>query len=125
MKRLCKVLIICFITLSCNSDDDSNQFKNFCLVNDPIDDLGWLKAEIEQREQNITEFSKYQYISQSIYKGESVIIDANCDPFSNSVFIVFNCKGENIGFIGDENFPFEVLTNGQVIWKTEDSVCSF
>lgn len=125
MKKVCKILIVCFITLSCTTNDDNNQFKSFCSVNNPVVDLAWLKAEIEQREQNITESSKYQYLSQSIHKGESIIIDANCDPLANSVFIVFNCKGENIGFIGDENFPFEVLTNGQIIWKTNDSVCSF
>jgi len=123
MKKVCKILIVCLIFFSCSSNDD--QLKNICSVNDPIVDLVWLKTKIEQREENITEFSKYQYISQSIHKGESVIIDANCDPLANSVFVVFNCKGENIGFIGDENFPFEVLTNGQVIWKTDDSVCSF
>ncbi len=124
MKTAYKILVVCFLMTSCDSTDH-DRFKAFCTVDNPVEDLVWLKTEIEEREQNITEFSKYQYISQSIYKGESVIIDANCDPFSNSVFIVFNCKGENIGFIGDENFPFEVLTNGQVIWKTEGSVCSF
>ena len=60
MKIGYKFLIVCLIALSCNSDDD--QLIPFCSEDNPVVDLAWLKAEIEQREQNITDDSKYCYI---------------------------------------------------------------
>ncbi len=124
MKIGYKILSICFIILSCNSDD-VEQFKDFCSVNDPTIDLAWLKAEIEERELNIDASSKYYYISQAIHTEDDVIIYANCDPLANSVFSVFNCSGENIGFIGDGNFTTETLMSGKIIWQTNNFACEF
>ncbi len=124
MKTVYKILMICFLLTSCSSDDDL-KFKVLCSVDNPTTDLPWLKAEIEAREQNVTEFSRYLYISQAIHKGEAIIIYADCCPVCNSVYVVYNCRGENIGFIGDGNFTLETLSSGKVIWKTDDNSCSF
>jgi len=127
MKNKLRNLIVFLIVLSCNPTDENNQSKAFCSVNNPVVDLGWLKAEIEEREQNITTSSKYFYISQSVYNDEQIIIYGNCDPLINSVYTVYNCQGERIGIIGSrsQDFPFEVITDGQIIWKTDDFECSF
>ncbi len=116
--------MVSFLIYSCNSDNDIG-FKSLCTFGDPTTDLAWLKAEIEEREQNSTEFSKYLYISQAVHDGEAIIIFADCCPVCNSVFVVYNCKGENIGFIGDGNFTSETLSSGNVVWKTSDNACNF
>jgi len=125
MKFAYRILSIFFIVLSCNSDDD--QLIPFCSVDNPVEDLAWLKADIEEREQNINENSKYYYIVQLIYKEESIIIYANCDPLIDSILPIFNCEGENIGYVGDENFSFgfDFLNKGQIIWKTNNFACEF
>jgi len=129
MKEVYKILIVCFLFLSCNNSDDNrnDNIKSFCSTENPTEDLIWLKSEIEEREQNSNQFSKYLYIMQSIYNEETIIIYGDCCPTCNSVYTVYNCNGEFIGIIGNrsEDFPTEVLSEGQIIWKTEDYVCAF
>jgi len=125
VKVVYKVLIICFIILSCDSDDSANQFKNSCSVDNPVEDLAWLKSEIERRNQNINDASKYCYIAQSLSKDQSIFIYGDCDPRVDKVAPVYNCSGENIGFVGDVNFSFEAITIGKIIWKTDDFICEF
>jgi len=124
MKNIYRILVVFLIALSCDSDDD-NQFKNSCAVDNPVEDLEWLKAEIERRNQNINDDSKYCYISHFIYNNQSIFIYGDCDPRVDKIILVYNCSGESIGFIGDGNFPMETLTEGNIIWKTNNFVCSF
>lgn len=127
MKIYLKILTAGLLLFSCSSDNDFqiDEIKTLCSVEDPSTDLIWLTEEVNRRESNITEFSKYEYISQTINNGEIIIIYANCCPTCNSVALVFNCKGENIGSVGDENIPLEVLNNDQIIWKPNNSECNF
>lgn len=125
MKILCRILSICFLVLSCNSDNAAVQSKNFCSADDPIEDLDWLRAEVAERTENMDASSKYYYISQAITREGTVFIYGNCDPVANTVLPVFNCSGENIGFIGDGNFTDEALTSAKIIWKPEDFACQF
>ena len=127
MKNAFKISLIFILLFSCNSVDDTNQLKNSCSVDNPIEDLDWLKNEIDEREQNIRDDSKYCYIRQALYKNQTVFIYGDCNPLINKVVPVYNCNGEFIGIIGSRNqdIPFEVLTEGQIIWKTSDFACSF
>ena len=129
MKKVYKILIVCFLFFSCNNADDlrNDNIKSFCSTENPTENLAWLKDEINEREQNITQFSKYDYIVQSTHDGETIIIYANCNPLVNSVLPVYNCEGEFVAIIGSRNqdIPFEVLSAGQIIWKTKDNVCDF
>ncbi len=124
MKTLFEILIVCLLLCSCSSADDVRS-NEFCLVDNPVTDLPWLKAEIEEREKNVTVLSKYEYIIQSTNNQQAIIIFGNCNPLANSVFQVYNCEGENIGLIGDENFTFEDISSGKIIWKTDDFACEF
>lgn len=112
---------------ACDNNSTDLTIKAFCAVENPTEELAWLKNEIAEREQNTTEDSKYQYVMQSTYNGETIIIYGNCCPLCNSVLPVYNCEGELIGVIGSrsQDFPFEVLTVGQIIWKTSDFACTF
>ena len=125
MKIIFKLLVVCALVFSCNTIDDMIEIKAFCSVENPTEDLTWLKNEIEEREQNITEFSKYLYIHQSTHNGATIIIYADCCPNCNSVYPVYNCEGAFIGIIGnrEQDIPFDVLSEGQIIWKTNDFEC--
>ena len=125
MKNIFKLLILCILVFNCNSNDDLLEIKAFCSVDNPTENLAWLKNEIENREQNITEDSKYLYIYQSTHNSEVIIIYADCCPSCNSVYPVYNCKGESLGIIGyrEQDIPFDVLSEGQIIWKTTNFEC--
>ena len=127
MKVAYRILLLFLLLFSCNSDDDTNQLKNSCSVDNPIEDLAWLGNEIDEREQNITSDSKYCYISQSLYENQTVFIYRDCNPLINKVVPVYNCEGELIGIIGsrEQDIPFDVLLEGEIIWKTNDFACEF
>ena len=126
MKTVYNILMVCLLFINCDNANDLN-IGTFCSVENPIEELAWLKNEIDDREQNITESSKYLYIMQSTHSGETIIIYGNCDPLINSVYPVYNCNGEFIGIIGQRigDIPFEVLSAGQTIWNINDFACDF
>jgi len=122
MKKHVFILGISFLFLACNNSEEFNA-RSACGVDNPIENLTWLKNRIEQIEQDDKVDYQYSYIKQAYFEKQDVFIYANCDPLANSVFIVYNCSGENIGFIGDEKFSFDVLKKGRVIWKTAENKC--
>ncbi|HEY0654917.1 MAG TPA: hypothetical protein VGD65_17385 [Chryseosolibacter sp.] len=120
MKFLSFALAIALVVSGSCTDHDIND--NACAVSDPATDLPWLAAEIAELEQS--SLARYLYVKQSRHKSESVFIFANCCPFCSSVYTVFNCAGERIGSIGEQEFPLELLSNGRTIWKADDSACA-
>jgi hypothetical protein len=58
------------------------------------------------------------------HQSQTVFIFANCCPMCNSIYLVFNCAGERIGYVGDDKFDFKILESGRVIWKAADSSCA-
>lgn len=123
MKKVFSILTIIFFISSCNNDKDDINTKSACGVDNPIENLAWLKDMIQEKGQNYSDLYKYMYIKQSTYNNEAVFIDANCCPECNSVFPVYNCSGEEIGVIGDEKFPSDLFSKGKVIWKSKDNEC--
>ncbi len=93
-----------------------------CEFENPVEDLPWLKTEIEFRQQNPTEDSQYCYISQSELNGNPVFIYADCNPFINKISPVLNCFGEFLGFIG-EGVNASQLSEARLIWSPEDFSC--
>ena len=124
MKNVAFILFFCCFTYSCNNNDESNE-KSACGVENPIENLAWLKSEIEQREQNEVVDYQYSYIMQTSFEKQDIFIYGDCNPLANSVITVYNCSGENIGYLGDDKFPVELLQEGIVIWKAEGYQCAF
>ena len=124
MKKIAFVLYVSFTFLSCNNSEEFNS-KSACGVNHPIEDLAWLKNKIEQIERDDEVDIEYSYIKQTSLEKQDVFIYGNCNPLANSVSIVYNCSGENIGYICDEKFSLELLNKATVIWKTTDNKCNF
>ena len=121
MKKLVFVLLTSFLFLGCNNNEKSS-VKSACSVDNPIEDLVWLK-KLSTALGEDEEFSKYNYIVQSDRNNETLFIVANCCPTCNSGNVVFNCKGEEIGYIDDPEFPSDLLVNGILIWKSKDNEC--
>lgn len=109
-------IVVVFLTLvSC--DDDDNSFENKCNVSDPVEELAWLKAEIDDMSQD-----EYAYYVMANYKGEAVFYNGNCNPVINYASIVKNCSGEELGNRYDlEND----LTDITILWQHEESECDF
>ncbi len=123
MKQIITLLaILPFVVLSCKSDDVN--LNNICNVENPVEDLAWLKeiiTDIEQSSQS-DEF----YISQAVYEGKTVFIVGNCCASCNTVFPVYNCEGEYINILGctDEFITFNILNQDTVIWNSENFICT-
>jgi hypothetical protein len=108
-----------FILLfSCKKNNPTDN----CNVANPTTDLPWLKSKIETILQLSPEAYKYEAITMATYNEGTVFIESNCDPLANSVFPVYNCKGEllgNMAELGIKNF-----TNNSLIWKPSNSACN-
>ncbi|HUV00678.1 MAG TPA: hypothetical protein VMW32_06940 [Bacteroidales bacterium] len=123
MKKIFLVCLLLAFLFSCEKD----KFENTCGVDNPLEDLAWLKEQIESIEQTNPERLKYYYIKMAEYEGQTVFLPWNCDPAANSIFIVLDCSGERIGIIGsgEDMISWDQLTGQQVIWKPENSACIF
>ncbi|MEM8847081.1 MAG: DUF4377 domain-containing protein [Bacteroidota bacterium] len=94
-----------------------------CSFEDPTADLEWLRIEIERREANRNEQTKYCYISQAEYQDSPVFLYFDCNPAINKVIPVFDCLGKSIGFLGDGEIDQNSLTNFKIIWQPDDFAC--
>ncbi len=89
-KVLYLLMIVLFATYACRNEDSSPR-QDTCSVNNPAQDLPWLKEKVEAlREQE----SSYEYIQQATYRGQTVFLFGSCCPNCNTVAPVYNCQGE-------------------------------
>jgi hypothetical protein len=109
------VLFAFLVLMSCNKQEHNN----LCNVSNPIEDIAWLKAEIEKIQQN-TDNDKYSYWMTATLHGNTVFFYGNCDPASNYISVLINCKGEMIGKLNDYA---DELTDVKLFWKPKDSAC--
>lgn len=117
------ILISIFIlSFSCKNDDDDDDLSNSCSVSNPIEELGWLKERIEQLSDSNTD--GYFYVSQNTLNGETVFIFPDCCPVCDTVTLVYDCQGNNIGSVGDENISISILDDDIIIWKPNNFACS-
>lgn len=122
MRRIL-ILLVCIITIfSCHKDNDDNS-TTICNVSNPIEDLAWLKEEIQELENTSLYESGEVYISQAKHDGNTIFIIGNCCAACNSILPVYNCEGEIMGYIGDDNFNFSLIESSSIIWKPQNSIC--
>ena len=110
--------VFLLLVFSCEKDILSD---NTCNVDNPLEQLDWLKVTIQNIEQSNPEWSKYYLVTMAKYSGETVFIISNCNPVANSVFPVLNCSGQLLGVLGE--IPLESLSDRNVIWKSVNSAC--
>ena len=127
------VLPFFFAVASCEDCDPGFGDSTACSVENPVEELPWLRNEIASREQrDPSEFTQYFYIAQTEYRGETVFVDGNCCPTCNTVVPVLNCEGELIGLLGygEENeedinyIDFSILERATIIWKPKGGTCA-
>jgi hypothetical protein len=115
MKSASLILILLLVSLISCKEDKVN--KN-CNVDDPVNELRWLKAMTE--ELNSSTFSKYNYILQGDYNGGTVFIVTNCCPMCNSIPVVYDCDGDRL----DDASTAEIK-NTKRVWLSKDNECVF
>jgi len=116
MKNVLLILGI-ILTLAFSCKDQGPDL--ICNVNNPTEDLPWLKSEIERRKQSQNDISKYFYIEQGEYNGQTVFIYNNCCPMCNTILSVYDCNGKKL-FDLDSTIE---IKNIKKIWVPEDFPC--
>ena len=81
------------------------------------------QLEVEQSTGTVTR--DFAYLAEAMHKGEAVYILANCCPYCSSIFPVYDCSGNQIGHVDDNNFSPALLNNAKIIWRSENNQCSF
>ena len=121
MKRIYRYVFILWvlstILMSCTNDHE-----NTCDIADPIEELMWLKEQIDQ----VKEFedqlaTETIYYSIAKYQGETVFFNTNCDPLVNYASVVYNCNGDQIAYTND---IFDDLSQVSRIWESKPSKCN-
>lgn len=127
LHRYLSFALIFILFVGCNNDD--NDFVQLaieaCGVENPLEDLEWLRAEVERRKNDASEDARYCYISQFEQNETTYFLYEDCNPLVDKVISVYNCEGENVGFIGDDNFPFQNLIEVTVIFRPKNTLCNF
>jgi hypothetical protein len=120
MKKLIPLLFLMLCLGSCKECEG----PTVCGTENPTEDLAWLKNLINEIKGN--SFSKYNYIVQATYEGRTVFLVQNCCPFCATIVPVYDCEGNNLGYLTGENgINPEKLRGEKVIWKPENSECVF
>ncbi len=124
------LLILFLITPGCcyhqmdGLDPEETELNKACGVQNPTEDLKWLKDEIEQYISNGTASSMEIIIYTTTYHGSPVIIITICCPFCMlTPPVVRNCKGEGLGRLGVD-IDYSILDNARIIWQTHNGICS-
>jgi hypothetical protein len=113
--RISTSLILASALIIFGCDDNET-----CTVNS-IDDLGWLKQEIQNNGYYQNSYSD-MIVYKVTYKGNTAIISLLCCPVCNTLPPeIKTCSGKVIGHIGVDDYG--ILDNAKVIWRTNNGVC--
>ena len=113
-------LLIIGLAFSCEEGKDCCTHP--CDVNNPAENLPWLKAEIDSWK-STGELYKYFYVEQGNYFGQPVFIMKDCCPFCNTITPVLDCKGEVLWYAYSEPDKTALITDLKIIWKSDDLQC--
>lgn len=120
MKLATLFILSVLLSSSCSDNDDTIPLA--CGVADPTEDIGWLKNEIEDLKSSDSGIQQYFYVWQGIYDSQTVFVFDNCCPFCNTVVPVYNCQGEQLGFLGNEILQ-EELKETTIVYKPLNFDC--
>ncbi|GEM_PF-438751 len=122
MKKLLFLSLLIILMFGACQDEDRFPVCG----NDEISDIPWFKEKIKEFGGE-GEFAQYQYVLAADYQGGKAFIFGNCCPFCLSVFLVYDCNGNELGYLGsgEGGIPSSDLMNQTLIWKAENSACNF
>ena len=122
-----KKILFFFMLLGLSAcDQDATELRNTCNVENPVEDLPWLKTRIEsylQSDSSETDWSRYVYVAQTTYKGETIFLFLNCCPYCNYVPHAYSCQGN---LIENDAIDWEMIwkQDMEVIARGEQLECS-
>lgn len=122
MKKALLLFLMLSLVISSCSKDELDPIQD-CNTENVLQDLPWLVELIEAQEQSEIG-KKYSYISKGIYQGQTVFSVQNCCPFCNSIYLIINCEGETLGFLGSEGIDPSSITDWEVIWRSSENTCA-
>ena len=114
--RIFMSMLITVFVISCHDETNSTS----CDVENPAEDLSWMKIMIESWETSM--IYEYLYMQQGTYLGKNVFLAGNCCPVcdTNGTYIpIYNCEGEEL-----ENVDVQNITHLKIIWKPDGSTCT-
>ncbi|AZQ57448.1 hypothetical protein EJ994_00980 [Maribacter sp. MJ134] len=121
MKRC--ILLASFISLiSCSTDDSNLPIIAACDTANPIEDLTWLRAQTEVIKNDQSDIAQYFFIEIAEYQNQTVFLANNCCPICGTVVPIYNCEGEQIGFLGSDILMDE-LSDTRIIFSRDDFSC--
>ena len=112
----CLFLLIVLLALSCK---DKVQPSFTCDVKNPIEELPWLKTEIDRREKSTSDVEVYFFIEQGEYNNQTVFLYNNCCPMCSTITPVYDCSGTKLFDLS----PGIEIKNIKIIWKPEGCPC--
>lgn len=117
------LLLFCGLVLLCCDDDDNDVLTiPACGVDNPIEDLPWLRSLVDEIKENESDVAPFFFIEIAEYNGETIFISNNCCPICGTVVPVYNCEGEFLSFLNDE-ITITDIRNSRVIFKRDDFPC--
>ncbi len=87
---------------------------SLCGGNDPVKDLPWLEQEISR----LSSLNQCYNISRSTYEKQTVFIISNCDPYINSVPLLYNCNGNILNLSAADYQNLQFTGPIELIWKS-------
>lgn len=119
-----KNLVYLFALLFCFSCSEVSEPMEACATDNVLTDLPWLIDLIENEENGFIG-KNYSYISTGIYKSKRIFILSNCCP--NCLMLpppVYDCSGNMLGRVGDDDFESDKIKDEEVIWKSSENSCT-
>ncbi len=121
MKKIVTILFISVLFLSCSGK--GNTITAACGVDNPIEDLAWLKDYIEELKNSSQDLSQYFFVAQGTYNRETVFVFNNCCPNCTTIVPIFDCEGNSLGQM-DDMIKREEITGTTIIYKPANFACS-
>jgi hypothetical protein len=119
MKKLIYNAFIICLLFACTDHNNPSRLSNTCSVDNPAEDLPWLKQKISEMEASPNTTTKFASVLMGTYDGETVFIFDNCCPFCDMMIFVYNCDGQIM-----DNVDSGMVTKPKIIWKPADFACN-
>ncbi len=114
-------LFFIFVLISSCTDSDDDALSG-CGLENPRQDLAWLRKRIAEMANSDSPDVKYCYVVQGTYENNTVFRFEDCNPLIDKAVFTLNCEGERI----DENssaLSLMNLENPQIIWRPLNFAC--
>jgi hypothetical protein len=111
MRKTAIIILLFSICFACRDEDGAP-----CNTENPIEELTWLKDNIEEKESQPHPGIGY-YFYQGRYDKKDVFIADICCPACDYVILVYDCEGNTLNISADK------VTDKKLVWESDESPC--